>query len=239
MKRIILAAAVFITGACAHAQKVTEATHNEISLNAGIASPGGNFAKGNYADEKSGFAKTGLHLNLSAVHFFNKNWGAGLLLGYSQYGTKGKQSLADGYKEDSGTDSTTLYTKGNNSSLSILAGPYYRIPLSSKFAVDLRVLGGYVNTHLAGFQVFYEDYLTNAMTQKESSAGGFGYQVGAGIRYSITKKIAIKANADYFSSKPKINISYDNFIVNSGRKLTTYNEAVSGINTTLGIAYSF
>lgn len=239
MKKIILAVAVFITGTCAHAQKVTDTTSNEISINAGIASPTGNFAKGDYADEKSGFAKTGVHLNFSAVHYFNKNWGFNLLLGYSKYGYNGTQSLADGYKEDSGTDSTTLYTKGNNSSLSILAGPYYRIPLSSKFSVDLRALGGYVNTHLAGFQVFYEDYIENAMTQKESSGGSFGYQLGAGLTYSITNKIAIKANADYFSSKPKINISYENFIVNSGRKLRTYNEAVSGINATLGIAYSF
>lgn len=240
MKKIILAALVFALGMSAYAQKnKIDSTVNEISINAGIASPSGNFGKGDYSDEKSGFSKTGGHLNLSAVHYFTKNIGIGLLLGYSQYGFKGTQSLADGYKEDSGTDSTTLYTKGKNSSISILAGPYYRIPVSNKFAVDVRVLGGYVNTHRAGFQVFYEDYLENSMMQKKSSGGGFGYQLGAGLRYSLTKNIAIKANADYFSSKPKINITYDNFIVNSGRRLTAYNETVSGINATLGVGFKF
>lgn len=240
MKKIISAVATILICMSVQAQKEKIVTgSNEISINAGIASPYGSFSKGDYADEKSGFAKTGVHLNLSGVHYFNKNWGIGLLLGYSQYGHKGTQSLADGYKEDSGTDSTTLYTKGTNRTLSILAGPYYRLPISHKFAIDIRALAGYVNTHLAGFQIFYEDYLENSMSQKESSGGGFGYQLGAGVKYSITDNIAIKANADYFSSNPKINISYDNFIVNSGRRLTTYNEAVSGINSTLGIAFSF
>ena len=240
MKQIILAAVLFAIGTSVHAQKnKTDSGANEISINGGVASPSGNFSKSDYSDEKSGFSKTGVHLNLSAVHYFNKNIGIGLLLGYSQYGFKGTQSLADGYKEDSGTDSTTLYTKGNNSSISILAGPYYRIPVSNKLSVNVRALGGYVNTKLAGFQIFYEDYLENSMMQQKSSGGGFGYQLGAGLTYSITNNIAIKANADYFSSKPTINISYDNFIVNSGRKLTAYNEAVSGINATLGIGFRF
>ncbi len=241
MKKILSAAAVFLTVTSLFAQKEEKAVlfGNEISVNAGVAVPTGNFAKGEYSDEKSGFAKTGVHLNLSAVHYFNKNFGIGLLLGYSQYQHNGTQSLADGYKEDSGTDSTTLYSKGNNSSVSILAGPYYKIPVSKKLAVNLRAVGGYVNTQLSGFQIFYEDYLENSMTQKKSSGGGFGYQLGAGLTYSVTPKIAIKANADYFSSKPKINITYDNFVVNSGRRLTTYNENISGVNATLGIGFTF
>ena len=168
----------------------------------------------------------------------HKGFGIGAFVGFSQFGFKGSRSLADGYKEDSGTDSTTLYTKGHNRTFSILAGPYYSIPAGKKASIDLRALGGYVNTHLAGFQVFYEDNLDNSMSQKESSAGAFGFQLGAAIKYEVTKKIAIKLNADYFSTTPKINISYENFVVNSGRKLSEYNESISGINATVGIAFS-
>jgi hypothetical protein len=50
--------------------------------------------------------------------------------------------------------------------------------------------------------------------------------------------IAIKANADYFSSKPKVDIKYDNFIVNSGRKLNSYDQSINGINVTLGVAFN-
>ena len=237
MKRLIIAVFIIFVSVSMYAQK-TSPSHLVLSVNGGAAIPTGNFGKGDYADEKSGFSKTGVHVNISAVYYLNKNFGIGILGGYSQFGFKGAQSLADGYKEDSGTDSTTLFRKGNNRNLSILIGPYYTIPVSKKISVDLRVLGGYINTHLAGFEIHYEDYTDNIMTQKEASGGAFGFQAGAGITYHITERIGIKANADYFSSKPKINISYDNFIVNSGRRLDTYNESLGGVNATIGVAFN-
>ena len=208
-----------------------------LSLNGGLAIPTGNFAKGDYSDPTSGFASTGPTFNLAGTYYLNNHWGIGALIGYSQFGYNGSQSLADGYKEDSGTDSTTLYVKGNNHSFSILIGPYYRIAAGKNIFIDLRLLGGYVNTTLAGFQVFYEDYTDNAMSQKESSGGAFGFQAGLGVRYQISDKFSVQANGDYFSSTPNIAINYDNFIVNSGRKLSSYNEPISGINATIGIAY--
>jgi hypothetical protein len=226
-----------MAGVGAFAQQPSNKTFT-LSINGGVAAPLGNFSKAGYADPKSGFANTGGHFNITGTYYFNKNFGVGVLAGYSAFGHAGSQSLSNGYKEDSGTDSTTLYLKGNNHSFNVLIGPYYRIPVGSKFAIDLRVLGGYVNTHLAGFQVFYEDYTDNAMSQKEASGGGFGFQAGAGVHYQFTKTIAIKANADYISSKPNIDIKYDNFIVNSGRKLNSYDQAINGINITLGFAFN-
>jgi opacity protein-like surface antigen len=237
MKKIIFIVITVISGISAFSQK-TASSGFILSANGGIAIPVGGFSKADYADEKSGFAKAGGHYNITGTYYLNKNFGIGLLFGYSQFGHKGSQSLADGYKEDSGTDSTTLYTKGSNHTFSILAGPYYRIPISDKWSVDFRALGGYVNTHLAGFQVFYEDYTDNAMSQKESSGGGFGFQLGAGVQYHITHNIAVQFNADYFSSKPKIDITYENFIVNSGRKLDSYNQSISGFDTSLGLAFT-
>ena len=237
MKKITFILFTCISGFSAFSQNDPSKTFT-LSINGGTAIPVGNFSKADYADQKSGYASTGGHFNITATYSLTKNWGIGVLVGYSQFGHTGSQNLSDGYKEDSGTDSTTLYLKGNNHSLSILIGPYYRIPAGNKFSVDVRVLGGYVNTHLAGFQVFYEDYTDNAMSQKESSGGGFGYQVGAGVNYQLTKTVAIKANGDYFSSKPKMDVAYDNFVVNSGRRLSSYNQSLSGINLTLGFAFN-
>lgn len=227
-----------VTCSSVFGQKET-GSHLVFSVNGGITNPLGNYGKGDYADEKSGFAKTGGHVNITGVYYLSKSFGIGALMGYSQFGHKNLQNLADGYKEDSGTDSTTLFSKGSNHSLSFLVGPYYSFAISKKLSLDIRLMGGYVKTNLAGFEVHYEDYTDNIMTQKESSGGAFGFQGGAGLTYMITKMIGIKANADYFSSKPKINISYDNFIVNSGRRLDTYNESISGVNATIGIAVNF
>ncbi|MFT3701280.1 MAG: outer membrane beta-barrel protein [Agriterribacter sp.] len=240
MKQLIVTFIIICAGTTIYAQKKDSSyAHFELSLNGGIASPSGNFAKGEYSDERSGFAKTGFHYNISGVYYLNRNFGIGALVGYSQFGHKGSQSLSDGYKEDSGTDSTTLLTKGNNRSLSFLVGPYYSFHLSNHFSIGLHVLGGYVNSNLSGFDVYYEDYTDNVMTQKESSAGAFGFQAGAGIKYKITSKIGVQAGVDYFASKPAFDINYENFNVNSGRRLTTYNESIAGLNTSIGIIFGF
>ena len=233
MKKILAAAIGFLTLA-ANAQ---DKSFN-LSVNGGVAIPTGNFSKADYHDESSGFAKTGFHLNLSGVYQFNKNWGAGILIGYSQFGFKDPLSLAEGYKEDSGTDSTTLYQLGHNSNFSVLVGPYYFIPAGKNVLIDIRALGGYVNTHLAGFRIFYEDYTDNVMTQEETSGGTFGFQLGAGVKYSVAKKVSLHFNIDYFSSHPKLSITYDNFVVNSGRRLTSYDEAISGVNATVGVGFN-
>ena len=235
MKKILAAAMISLAAFAAQAQKDTTASGFSISVNGGIASPTGNFSKGDYDDYKSGFTKTGGHVNLSAIYHISKVFGINVLGGYSQFGFKNTQGLADGYKEDSGTDSTTLYTKGHTRVFSVLAGPYISVPLTGKLGLDIRVLGGYTNTHLAGFQVFYEDYTDNVMTQKESSKGSFGLQGGLGLHYDITPKLFVQVNADYFWSKPDIDVTYENFVVNSGRRLSNYKEAVTGINATAGI----
>ena len=245
MKKIIISCSLLLIVSSSFAQEKKTVTpqsankKNEIAINAGIGSPAGNFSKGDYADYRSGFAKTGVHFNLSAVHYFNKSWGVNLLIGGTEFGRTGSVSLADGYKEDSGTDSTTLYTQGNNKNFSVLAGPVFKIPAGKNLTLNIRALIGYSNTHLQGFKVYYEDGLDNALTQREASGGAFALQAGAGIRYNIIKSIAILANVDYFTSKPKINIGYDNYVVNAARKLTIYHESVSGVNATLGIGFIF
>lgn len=234
MKKILMAAIIVLSVIAVNAQKKSFS----LSVNGGVASPAGNFSKADYANESSGFAKTGYNLNLSGVYQLNKSWGVGVLVGYSQFGFKNSLSLAQGYKEDSGTDSTTLYSKGHNNNFSVLVGPYYFIPAGKKATVSLRALGGYVNTNLAGFQVFFEDYTDNALMQKESSKGAFGFQLGAGLKYDVAKKVSLNFNVDYFSSNPKIDISYQNFNVNSGRRLSNYNESISGVNATVGVGFN-
>src|SRR5450432_2044103 len=136
MKKIIITAFIILYGTLLYAQKIPSAF--EVSINGGLSSPLGNFGKGNYADEKSGFAKTGYNFNVTGTYFMHKGFGIGAFVGFSQFGFKGSRSLADGYKEDSGTDSTTLYAKGHTRTFSVLAGPYYSIAAGKKISIDLR-----------------------------------------------------------------------------------------------------
>ena len=139
MKRLCIILVAFISALTATAQKKKSFI---LSLNGGIGAPTGSFGKGDYADESSGFAKLGAHFNITGTYYLSKHFGIGALIGYSKFGNKGTQSLADGYKEDSGTDSTTLFQKGSNHSLSFLAGPWYRIDAGKKLSFDVHVLGG-------------------------------------------------------------------------------------------------
>jgi hypothetical protein len=231
MKKVIILLTVLTGMLTASAQHLT------LSLNGGAAIPTGSFAQGEYSNEASGFAKAGGHFNITGTYLLNHHFGISALVGYSRFGFKGAQSLSDGYKEDSGTDSTTLYQQGSNHAWSFLAGPYYRMDAGKKLSISLRALAGYTRTHLAGFQIFYEDYTDNAMAQREGSGGAFGWQAGIGLAYHLTHKLSLQVNGDYFMSKPDVAISYDNFVVNSGRKLRSYHESIGGITATVGVAY--
>lgn len=232
MKKTGLMAIAILIVSIAQAQKL------QVSINGGTAIPTGSFGKGDYYDATSGFAGTGGHFNVTGTWYLSKHFGVGALVGYSRFGSKGSQSLSDGYKEDSGTDSTTLYKQGSNHAWSFLIGPTYRLDLCKKLRLTARVLGGYTNTHLAGFKIYYEDYLDNSMSQREASGGAFALQGGLGLQYKLTSRLGVQVNADYFYSKPDISISYDNFVVNSGRRLSKYNEAISGINATAGLVFN-
>ncbi len=213
------------------------AQHLSLSVNGGAGIPVGDFGKGDYNNEASGFAGTGGHFNVTGTWWFRNHFGITALAGYSRFGFKGAQSLSDGYKEDSGTDSTTLYRQGSNHALSFMAGPAYELAICKRLSVQFRALVGYTRTHLAGFQVFYEDYTDNVMAQREASGGAFAWQAGVGLAYHLTKKLSVQINGDFFSSKPDIGMTYDNFIVNSGRRLSKYHRAISGVNATAGVAY--
>lgn len=216
----------------------TAAQHLTLSVNGGAAIPTGAFAKGDYSDASSGFAGTGGHFNITGTWSVSKHWGIQALIGYSRWAYKGSQSLSDGYKEDSGTDSTTLYRQGNNHAWSFLAGPIYHLSAGKKLTVSARVLVGYIDTHLAGFQIFYEDYTDNSMTQQGASGGAFGGQAGLGLAYHLSSKLSVQINGDYCVSKPNISVHYENFVVNSGRRLNTYSQSIGGITATAGLAYT-
>ncbi|WP_344981376.1 outer membrane beta-barrel protein [Compostibacter hankyongensis] len=210
-----------------------------IGITGGVSAPSGNFVKGDYDNDKSGFAGTGAAIGLTGVYYFKSGFGIGGLATYNGYGFKGAQQLADGYKEAFDVDSSTVKVDGSNHTLNILVGPYYAFPLGKKLSLDLRVLGGLVNASLAGNKVYLEDNTDATFGQKKSTASAFGFQAGAGLRYAIAPHLALLLNVDYFSSKPDFKVSNENRPVNAGRLITRYHESISGINGNLGVAYQF
>ena len=141
-----------------------------IGLTGGTSAPFGNFTKTDFNDPKSGFAGTGLNMGITGTKMLSKNFGISALISYHGYSFKGLQVLADNFKDAFAIDSSTVNVVGSNYSLNFLVGPYYSLPIGKKLSFDSRLLVGWVNAHLAGNQVFFEDQAASTFTQKASTA---------------------------------------------------------------------
>lgn len=212
---------------------------NYIGITGGFSSVSGNFSKTDYSDLKSGFASSGGNIGITGVYFFSKHFGINALVSYQGYGFKGVQNLADGYKEDFDIDSSTIYIKKNNYTLNFFVGPYYSFPITDNFSIDLRVLLGLTNAHLAGNEVYLEDQADGTFSQKAAAATTLGLQGGAAMKYHLTRHLGLMVNADYYYTKPDFSITNINRYNNAGREINTYNQAISGINLNLSVVYLF
>ena len=210
-----------------------------IGVTGGYANALGNFTKSNYDDPKSGYANSsGMNIGIEGAYFFHRNIGIGGIISNTTFNVRGKQALADGYKEAFDVDYTTVSENGNYSTLNFLIGPYFSFPIK-KFTFDVRVIGGLTHAKTPQFRVDIEDQSDATFYQNSSTANTFGFQGGAGIRYSILKNLSIKLNADFFYSKPNFNITNVNRADNAGRLITSYNQPITGFYLNFGLAYQF
>ena len=210
-----------------------------IGITGGLSSPSGNYTKTDYKDPSSGFAGSGSNIGVIGTWFLNKNFGLSALVSYHSYSFQGIGNISKGFQEDFFTDSANGISKGGHHTVNILVGPYYSLPLSHKFSVDFRLLIGVVDATLAGWDVILTDGgITHpALTQDISHAVTFGTQAGIGLRYNINNSWGIILNGDYFYSKPNFSITNEDRNANVGRKITSYNEAIAGVNANLTLAY--
>ena len=264
MKKQIIAAAFLaaasLSGDAASAQNdagaqpmaPSKSLHSFIGITGGFSTPIGNFGKGDYLDNTSGYASGGGNVGITGVYFIHHSrFGVAALVSFQGFGFKGGQSIADGYKDGYSLDSTTLTTSGSNHSINVLIGPYYSIPVLKHFTMDVRVLGGLTSAHRAGYHVAFEDADYN-VTQLESGASAFGFQAGIAPRYNFGNHISLMLNLDYFTAKPNFNVEYTSFNPTTGAEGSgvnnqpinktlplTYKEAMSGINANLTLCYRF
>lgn len=212
-----------------------------IGVTGGIASPSGNFTKTNYDDNNSGFAGTGYNAGITGTWHLNKNWGISAMVSYSKYSFKGIQNIADGFHEAFDVDSASATTRNSNHSVSILIGPDYTIPVTNKFFIGIRLLGGIVNTTLAGWDVVLTDAsITHPpLTQDAANVSAFGMQGGLRLQYQLNHNWGVALSGDYFYSDPDFKIVNVDRNANAGRELTDYHQPISGINANVSLVYTF
>lgn len=210
-----------------------------IGVTGGYALATGNLTNNDYSDPNSGYANSsGMNIGLDGAYYFHKNIGIGGVFSGTGFYCKGLQTMSDGYKEDFDVDSSTVYATGRYATYNFLVGPYFSFPVN-KFTFDIRVTGGVVFAKTPEFKVDLEDQTAATFYQKSSSATAFGFQLGAGVRYSVLENLCVKLNADFYYSNPDFKITNENRVVNAGRLITRYHQPITGVYVNLGIAYQF
>ncbi|HTR31938.1 MAG TPA: outer membrane beta-barrel protein [Puia sp.] len=246
--KILICLAAAIT--CTVAAKAQQKPANFIGLEGGISLPLGNFGKASTAtamtsiegtvNDPSGYAKAGEFGGVNGAYFFSRHFGIGGLFRYGTYNLKGVDSLSQGYEESFDVDQTTT-TVTNYKMWSLMPGLYFDLPLAGKLSLTARGLVGISHTTTPQITVAIEDGGVEdpPVIQSSASATAFAFDLGAGLKYSIIRCLDVNLRADYFYTKPNFTIANSGRNNNAGREVTNYNQALSSVNFSLGIAYAF
>jgi opacity protein-like surface antigen len=221
-----------------------------IGLSGGASFPMGNWGKVTPASslislegtvtDISGYANTGGFGAIDGAWFFSKHFAIGGMFKYGTYNLHGMDSLSYSYDASFDVDTTRL-THTNYKMWSIMPGLYYQLQIAKKLSLTARGLIGISNASTPQITVTIEDGggFDPPIVQYSSSKTSFAFDVGAGLRYVITKCLAIDLKGDYFYTNPDFTIDNSSRVNNAGREITEYHQPLASFNASLGIAYLF
>ena len=217
-------------------------TYSRLAITFGPSIPMGNFANAeagtfNHWNNSAGFAKTGFEVNLDGSYYFLHALGIGAIIGFSDHGGLNRtdiKTLGDSYTDAFAVDYSTVTTNYRYQALTILIGPRLAIPINEKLSLDINANAGLLKS-LSTPEISVELEDVSQFKQASSKTSAFGWQAGAGLNYSLNKKLNLILNAGYFSSAG-IKINNENRTNSAGRLVTK--QSMSWINTVVGIGYT-
>jgi opacity protein-like surface antigen len=218
-----------------------------IGISGGVSIPSGNWARANYVvntqayqNDPSGFASVGGIVALDGAYFFSKHIGIGAMINYATYKTRDLDTLSGGYRESFDVDQVTT-TANSYKIWNFLPGLYFKFPAGKKLSVTAKALAGITHATTPQYSVDVEDGGVDDGTfyQKSATKTSFAFAAGAGLSYPVTKCFAINLLGDYFYSRPDFTIENSARENAAGRLVTNYNQPLSGINISLGVAFLF
>ena len=170
-----------------------------MALNGGYSSLMGSLTMSDYQNLHAGYANNmGYNSGLEGAYYLTKHLGLGGLFNFASFSTAHLQSLSDGYKKDFDVDSATVTVTTQYHFYNFLIGPYFSFPVK-RFTFDARALAGISYIQTPVFNVVIEDAgKSYPFSQNSAKTTAFGFQVGAGIRYTLRPHLALVLNADYF-----------------------------------------
>jgi opacity protein-like surface antigen len=174
-----------------------------IAVSLGPSIPLSDFASKDIDKESAGFAKTGAIFDISFGYKIGKNFGVAALL-RGQANKTDAQAMAD---EMGNKLSFQVDTKVESKSWSIgafMLGGYATVPLEKKLSLESRIMFGIITATYPNVTFTFSDAEESVLVKRTgSTATSFAYQIGAGIRYDVGKRLCLLANFDYLGSNPE------------------------------------
>jgi len=210
-----------------------------IGLSAGPEFPNGEFAGTEINDSTSGWAKTGVVINVVYGYRFTHNLGVYVtgMFTSNRFDNIAYKNALEILHPDTGF---TVESTRNWSCGGILVGPFLRFPLSDKLSWDIRGSFGLYGAYSPKITIYVKDKNTQeeATYYRESgNAVSYAFSFGTGFKYKLSKYY-ILLFADYLNSTVKIK-NASGWDVNDEPYLISFNQNISYIATTLGFGYYF
>ena len=216
---------------------------NFIGLLGGYSIPTGNWNKTAYYVNTSGYAGNGSTFGIEGAHFFSKYFGIGGMVSHSMCNVskKGLDSLSRGYQQDFDVDQVTTSIDGAYTMWTFMPGIYLKYPFTDRFSVMGKFFAGFTSTTTPKISVDVEDGGVDdgIFIQQKSTANSFGYMAGLAFSYRIVKGLSLNLSGNYLSCHPDFMVANTNRANSAGRLITEYNEPISFMNISLGLAYQF
>ncbi len=183
-KQILLFVALFFSGCLLQAQTARQ----YFGVTLGPSSPLSDFSKSVLSDSTSGFARTGIGINVVYAFRMGHNLGFQLNVSYGSNKIDNRSLVNEGIKQypnmTFNVESGTPWNTGQ-----IIFGPYLRFPIGSSLSLDFRGLIGLYSAYSPDFTLNgtsktgeKADYFRNA-----ANSYSFGYSIGTGLKYRIDK----------------------------------------------------
>jgi hypothetical protein len=220
-------------------KKRNEIPKGWVGVSIGPSFPVGVMANTDPLSEKSGYATTGVQMNLNVGYKFEGNIGICALLhsGANKINKDAFEKLLSmsvpaGY---SGTYSIEPWQMGG-----LLIGPYITIPSAGNTYFFIRGLVGYTSVTTPSYTITLNKPNTQPVTAttKSKDFDGLGYSLGAGANIVLSQKVQLMLNMDFISTSVTVRNITTTFSNNSPAVTgTSYEQPYSVINITGGIAY--
>ncbi|MCF6172019.1 MAG: porin family protein [Bacteroidales bacterium] len=213
-------------------------TRNQIGLAIGPSFPLSDFARSDISDSTSGWAKTGVAIQISYAYRIAHNFGIAAVGLYSsnKLNTEKYKNELESLHPDYGVSIETLR---NWSSGGMLLGPYLHFPLSDAISWDIRALFGFYGGYSPHFIIRTTQKTTGEKAEylrQSDKAFSYGYSLGTGFTFSLSNYYLL-VFADYTGSPVRFNnvIGWDW----EGEPYTTsFKQEISYVSLTFGIGFT-